>query len=134
MLVKKCMKRNCTLSQPFHQTLKTLYDSPPPPFFLLVLCFSWKVTKEVIFSHHFSTAGLSAAAVHRAQARRIQCTYFQRNIHVQVEIKAPFLMHLPLGFFLLLLILHRCDSLNRIHSWISHHQESDDYMFSPSFL
>lgn len=102
--------------------------------FLLVFCFSWKVTKEVIFSHHFSTAGLSAAAVHRAQARRIQCTYFQRTIHVQVEIKAPFLMHLPLGFFLLLLILHRCDSLNGIHSWISHHQESDDYVFSPSFL
>lgn len=89
--------------------------------------------KKVIFKHHFCTPGLSTVADHRAQPRGIQCTHFQRNTHVQVKIKAPFLMHLPLGFLLfLLLILHRCDSLSGIPSWISHHQQSDDYVFNPS--
>lgn len=44
MLVKKCMKRSCTLSHPSHQTLKTLHGLLL--FFLHILCFTWKVTKN----------------------------------------------------------------------------------------
>lgn len=71
----------------------------------------------------------------QSPTRGIQCTDLHRNTHVKVKIKASVLMHLLLGFLLfLLLMLHRCDSLSGILSWISHRQQRDDYAFNPSSL
>lgn len=121
------MKRSCTLSHPSHQTLKTLHGC------LLILCFTWEVTKKLYSS---TTSALLDSAQWQSTEPKPGDTvhsFSEKHTHVQVKIKAPFLMHLPLGFLLfLLLILHRCDSLSGIPSWISHHQQSDDYVFNPS--
>lgn len=127
------MKRSCALSHPSRRTLKTSHGLLL--FFLLILCFTWKVTKKLFSSSALALLdGVQRQCAepkpggHSALTGRETQACLRKN-------NPPFLMHLPLGFSLfLLLILHRCDSSSGIPSWISHCQQSDDYVFTPSFL
>lgn len=57
--------------------------------------------------------------------------FSETHTQAYVKIKAPFLMNLPLGFLLfLLLLLHRCDSLSGIPSCVANRQQTDDYVQS----
>lgn len=82
-LTKKIMKRSCTLSHPPHQTIKTLWYLS---FLFAHTFFIWKVTKKVIFKHHFCPL----ESVQWQCTEGMECTDFPRNTHIEVKIQIPF--------------------------------------------